>query len=103
MDLSAELSPRSELRRTSRERVSTSAALRGGSTRALANVLDLSIQGAKLSTADPLIVGSQISLKLPLAAALEAKVVWVDRFQSGCEFSKPLHPAVCRMVLHSAS
>lgn len=75
MNLSVEISPFSDLRRTSRERVSTSAALRGGRTRALADILDLSVEGARLSTIGPLAIGSQMSLKLPLVEALEARAV----------------------------
>ncbi len=103
MNLSAESSRCSDSRRTPRERVSTSAALRGGGTRALADVLDISVHGARLSTAGPLIVGSRISLKLPLVESIEATVVWVDDFQAGCEFIKPLHSGEFRTLLHSAS
>ncbi len=71
-------------------------------SRLSADVLDLSTSGARVRTIDPLVAGTRIWLKLPAVEPLESTVVWVNRFEAGCAFTSPLHPAVFQVVLRSA-
>ncbi len=99
MDLKAELSELptpDDRRQVARKLVSTSAALRGATSRCVVDVCDFSEAGARLSTADPLVLGSRVLLKLPLIDAIEATVVWVNRLEAGCRFSKPLPGCIRR-------
>lgn len=83
--------------------VSASAQARSGMRRTVIEVKDLSPHGAKLETFEVLEVGTNIWLKLPLLEALEARIVWVNRFEAGCRFVKPLHPAVFQVVVRAGA
>ncbi len=102
MNSTAEQPDSGESRRAPRAPASASVALRRGMSRSSADVLDLSASGARIRTIDPLVAGTRIWLKLPMVEPLESTVVWVDRFEAGCAFTSPLHPAVFQVVLRSA-
>ena len=84
--------------RAERARLSTEAVARCGLKRGTVEVVDLSLSGVKLRTLDLLDVGSLLWLKLPKLEPLEVRVVWSRNFEAGCEFIRPLHPAVAKVV-----
>jgi hypothetical protein len=81
-------------RRGERRRLYTTAQCRRGSARETVEVLDISPAGARVRAIAPLRAGFSVWIKLPGLAAREARVVWTIGFESGCEFSQALHPAV---------
>jgi hypothetical protein len=44
-------------------------------------------------------VGHSVWLKLPGLEAQEARVVWTRGYESGCEFTRSLYPAVLDSLL----
>ena len=62
-------------------------------------VLDLSTHGFRASTHLHLPQGADVWLKLPGLEPLHARVAWMNGYMVGCEFARPLHPAVMQMVV----
>lgn len=62
-------------------------------------VMDLSTHGFRAATHLELEKGADIWLKLPGLEALHGRVAWTDGYLVGCEFVRPLHPAVLQMVV----
>lgn len=81
-----------------REPASASASYRSGMKRSSVDLLDISRTGARISTLDPLQVGSTFWIKLPNLEPLEMSVIWAKSFEAGCRFLRPLHPAIFRVV-----
>ena len=82
-------------RRASRAPVSFDAGLgqgQGGMGRTLCKVVDLSLNGARLSTYSALKRGATIWLTLPEIGPIAADVMWADDFAAGCQFQTPLDP-----------
>ncbi|MBV8685963.1 MAG: PilZ domain-containing protein [Alphaproteobacteria bacterium] len=101
MALSAELStqPDGEGRRAERREVVLGAGLRQRGAHAVTvQVVDLSVSGFRAATHLDLLPGSDVWLKLPGLESLHARVVWMRGHLMGCEFVRPLHPAVLDMV-----
>ena len=73
--------------------------MRRGLRRGSVEVRDLSTHGAKILTLDPLEPGEQIWLTFPMLEPLQVTVMWANRFDAGCRFAKPLHPAVLHVIL----
>lgn len=92
INFSAEFEPAlMNRRRAPRAPVSLDAKLgRGGLDRTLCRVIDLSPQGARISTYSALKKNSVIWLTLPGAGQVAATVRWADDFQAGCLFHRPL-------------
>lgn len=103
MRLTAELTsePNEEGRRAARASVKVSAGYREGHARCNVDIVDLSPTGAKVESHLRLQPNTVIWLKLPGVEAWQARVAWVDKFQAGCEFVRPLHPAVFDRVVAS--
>ncbi len=84
-----------EQRRDERYRVLFIARLREtGHTPMEVKVSNLSTNGFCCSATYTQRIGERVWLTIPGLEQLEAKVVWVDGFFFGCEFKRPLHPAV---------
>ena len=84
-----------ELRRSLRRAVKMRAHLRDrGQTKFEIDVVDLSLAGFRAETSFTLWPGTIVWLTLPGLAPMEAVVAWRDKFQYGCAFRRPLHPAV---------
>ena len=81
-------------RQCDRTRVHMNAAFREGCGRAIIDITDISPTGARIESHLSLCVEHHIWLKLNGLEALEARVAWVNRHEAGCEFVRPLHPAV---------
>ena len=45
--------------------------------------------------------GSDVWLKLPGLESLHSRVAWMSGHLMGCEFVRPLHPAVLQMVVRA--
>lgn len=75
---------------------------REGSARGSVHVVDLSPSGVKIESHLLLESGTHIWLKLPGLEALQARVAWVRKQHAGCEFVRPLHPAVFDRVVGAA-
>jgi len=109
MRLIAELSTQStfgdeghEGRRSRREMVHFGASLRRREGKAASvDILDLSAHGFRADISARFAQGSQVWLKLPGLEAILARVAWTDGLRIGCEFERPLHPAVLDRVVTS--
>jgi len=101
MALTAELSTQSdeEGRRTARREVVLGAGLRQRGAHAVTvQIVDLSTTGFRAATHLNMIPGADVWIKLPGLESLHARVVWMRGHLMGCEFMRPLHPAVLDMV-----
>lgn len=98
LDHSAEPAPQ---RKAERVPLSAEVQLRSGTRRAVVKVNNLSATGARIAVAQLLRTDDQIYLKLPGLEAIEARVVWVNSFEAGCEFVRPLHPATFEAVVRT--
>jgi hypothetical protein len=105
MSFTAELStsPDEDGRRARRAEVVLGAGLRQRGAHAVTvQVLDLSITGFRAATHLELMPGTDLWLKLPGLESLHARVVWMNGHLLGCEFVRPLHPAVLDMIVRNA-
>lgn len=92
-----------ELRRADRAGLTVGAGLRQRGAHAVTvQVLDLSTTGFRAATHLELIEGSDVWLKMPGLESLHARVVWTRGHLLGCEFIRPLHPAVMAMLVRNA-
>lgn len=104
MALTGELStdPGYDGRRAERKEVVLGAGLRQRGAHAVTvQVLDLSTHGFRAATHLDLMPGSDVWLKLPGLESLHSRVAWMQGHLMGCEFIRPLHPAVLQMVARS--
>lgn len=82
-------------RRSPRTPVALGASLRRREGKAATvDIRDLSAHGFRAETAGIFSPGAQVWLRLPGLEAILARVAWTDRIHIGCEFERPLHPAV---------
>lgn len=105
MGLTGELStePTAEGRKAERNEVSLGAGLRQrGASGVTIQILDLSTHGFRAATHLELAAGTDVWLKLPGLESLHGHVVWMRGHMLGCEFARPLHPAVLQMVVRNA-
>jgi hypothetical protein len=92
--------PRRQPRRVERNPVQIGAGLRQrGASGVSVEILDLSTLGFRASTHLDLQIGADIWLKLPGLEAMHSRVAWTDGYLVGCQFERPLHPAVLQMVV----
>lgn len=86
------------------ERIPIRAAVqfRAGARRSQVTVNDLSTHGARISFAHILRPGDRFFLKLPVIESIEAEVVWVDHFEAGCRFLKPIYPLMFDSIVRAA-
>jgi hypothetical protein len=89
-------------RRAERREVKIGAGLRqrgaGGVT---IDILDLSTHGFRAHTHLDLATGADVWLKLPGLESWQSRVAWVEGYIIGCEFIRPLHPAVLDNIVRS--
>lgn len=62
-------------------------------TRALCRVTDITRRGARLAIYCDLAPDTIITLSLPLAGEIRARVMWSKEFEAGCAFETPLSMA----------
>lgn len=66
-------------------------------------VLDLSTHGFRASTHLELEPGTDVWLRLPGLESCHAVVAWRRGNLIGCQFERPLHPAVLEMIVRKAT
>ena len=81
-------------RRAERRKIDASVQFRSGTKRANVNVRDISRFGARIGGVYLARIGDHFWLKLPMIEAIEARVAWVEDFEFGCEFTRPLSEIV---------
>ncbi len=86
-------------RRAKRTRVAMAAGYREGPNRGKIDVIDISPSGLKIESHLSLYPNTYIWVKLPGLEAWQARIAWVNRHEAGCEFIRPLHPAVFDRVV----
>jgi hypothetical protein len=105
MAFAAELStePQCDGRRAERKDVVLGAGLRQRGAHAVTvQVMDLSVSGFRAATHLELMPGADVWLKLVGLETLHARVIWMRGHLMGCEFVRPLHPAVLAMVVRNS-
>ncbi len=63
---------------------------------------DLSLTGALLETAAPMLVGASFEVDLPRVGPVEASVIWNSGEYYGCQFALPITPATLSAALLQA-
>ena len=92
----------SKARMAQRVEVSFGAALRQrGATGVSVQVADLSTNGFRVATHLELQPGTDVWLRLPGLEPCHARAVWCRGHHVGCEFVRPLHPAVLQMIVRN--
>jgi hypothetical protein len=100
-ELSTQAGP--EGRKAGRAEVCVGAGLRQrGASGVTIQVLDLSTHGFRAATHLELAGGTDVWLKLPGLESLHGRVVWMQGHLLGCEFVRPLHPAVLDMIVRNS-
>ena len=98
------MSPHDEARGAERKDLVVGAGLRQRGAHAITvQVMDLSVTGFRAATHLTLEVGADIWLKLPGLESLHARTVWQRGHMIGCEFLRPLHPAVLDMLVRNVT
>jgi hypothetical protein len=93
----------SKARHAERVEVAFGAALRQrGASGVSVQVADLSTNGFRVATHLQLEAGTDVWLRLPGLEPCHARAVWSRGHHVGCEFVRPLHPAVLQMVVRNA-
>lgn len=92
--------PAGSPRKAERQHCEIGAGLRQrGASGVSVQIIDMSTNGFRASTHLELEAGADVWLKLPGLEALHARVKWTDGYLVGCEFVRPLHPAVLQMMV----
>lgn len=86
-------------RRVDRQPFAAIVQFRSGSRRADVKVLDVSAFGARISGVFQVRQGDQFFLKLPMIEAIPAQIVWVEEFEFGCEFARPLNQIILDAII----
>ncbi|MBV9931547.1 MAG: PilZ domain-containing protein [Alphaproteobacteria bacterium] len=90
-------------RRAARTDVVLGAGLRQRGAHAVTvQIMDLSTHGFRAATHLELEPGADVWLKMPGLESMHARVAWMRGHLMGCEFVRPLHPAVLDMVVRAA-
>ncbi len=88
-------------RRADRQPFAAVIQFRSGSRRADVKVTDISALGARIAGVYLVRPDDQIFLKLPMIEPIPARVAWVEEFEFGCEFARPLSAAVLDAIIHT--
>ena len=86
-------------RRAERKQLSATVQFRRGTRRANVRVLDINELGVRVAGVYLMHEGEKFWLTLPGLEPIEASVAWTTDFEMGCEFTRPLHPAVFQLLL----
>lgn len=89
-------------RRAERQAFPATVHFRAGNRRANVEVRDISRFGARIGGVYLVNDGDLLWLKLPSLEAVEAKVMWFEDFEFGCEFERPLSDIVLESILRNA-
>jgi hypothetical protein len=95
--------PAAQPRSAERVEVSLGAALRQrGASGVSVQIADLSTNGFRVATHLVLEAGTDVWLRIPGLEPCHARVAWNRGHHVGCEFIRPLHPAVLQMIVRKA-
>ena len=89
-----------ELRRHPRHLALAAAALRGAGVRAVVEVVELSVAGARVRSQHPFRNGDGVELKLPLISSIPCSVVWASGSEVGLEFGRCIASSELTGLLH---
>jgi hypothetical protein len=81
-------------RNSSREHAEVVVDVREKQYRMPAEVVDFSHTGIQLKFREGISVGTSIWVKFPGFDQIAARVIWVNHWNAGCEFGKPLYPPI---------
>ena len=87
-------------RRSERLSYSAEVQFRSGTRRANVQLRDISKLGARISGVFVVREDDCFFVKLQGMESIEARVVWVEEFEFGCEFIRPLNEQVLENLLH---
>ena len=90
-------------RRADRQAFDAVVQFRSGSRRAEVKVRDVSALGARIAGVFLVREGDEFFLKLPMIESIAVRVVWVEGFEFGCEFARPLSDAVLTAIVNAQS
>jgi hypothetical protein len=91
-----------DTRRAERKPFKASVHFRRGERRANVEVCDITHLGARVSGVFLVREGDRFWLKIAALESIEARVAWVEEFQFGCEFDRPLSEVVLEAILRTA-
>lgn len=72
---------------------------RAGQLKYTVRVHDASQHGCKVEFVERPQVGEQVWIKFDGMEALEAEVCWIEGFDAGLNFARPIHPAVFEQLM----
>lgn len=87
-------------RRSERLSFDAEVQFRSGTRRANVRVRDISEFGARIAGVYLVHVDDRFFIKLQGMESIEARVAWVEEFQFGCEFLRPLNPVILESLVH---
>ncbi len=88
-------------RRADRRSIAATVQFRAGTRRANVQIRDISRFGARIGGVFLVHIDDRFFVKLPGLEAIEARVAWVEEFEFGCEFVRPLNEVVLDAVTRS--
>ncbi|MEQ1496171.1 MAG: PilZ domain-containing protein [Novosphingobium sp.] len=88
-------------RKAGRAEWSADVQFRCGNRRAVVQLADISQNGARVKGVFLVRQGDTFYLKLSGMESFEARVVWAEEFEFGCEFLRPLNPVILEALVHS--
>lgn len=86
-------------RRSERLRYGAEVQFRCGTRRANVRLRDISKFGARVSGVFLVHPDDHLFIKLSGMESIEARVAWVDEFEFGCEFLRPLNDVILENVI----
>ena len=101
-EISTRPAPTKRSRAAERVEVEFGAALRQrGASGVSVQIMDLSTNGFRVATHLDLASGTDVWLRLPGLEPCHARVAWSQGHYVGCQFVRPLHPAVLQMIVRN--
>lgn len=90
-------------RRADRLAFAAEVQFRSGARRATVQVRDISTMGARIAGVFLVREHDQFFLKLPMIEPIAARVAWVEAFEFGCQFDRPISAVVLAAITASAA
>lgn len=87
-------------RRSERQSYTAEVQFRSGNRRANVRLRNISRFGARICGVFLVHEGDRFFIKLHGIESIEARVAWIEQFEFGCEFTRPLNDVVLENLLH---
>jgi hypothetical protein len=87
-------------RRSERLSYDAEVQFRSGTRRANVRVRDISKFGARVAGVYLVHIDDRFFIKLQGIESIEARVAWVEEFEFGCEFIRPLNDVILESMIH---